>query len=123
MIGTLPADVVEGALVALDDAEHLKNSVAVNSEGMKMLTEALRSYVLRVAWEHDQKIHSTNAGLAMNLATDTIQEVAELGMDVFDRAGMPMDRHAEKLARDTFIWSHLAGDSVQRLKVCGRVLH
>jgi alkylation response protein AidB-like acyl-CoA dehydrogenase len=89
---------------------------------MAMLTEALRSYVMRVAWEHDRKIHSNNAGLAMNLATDTIQEVAELAMDVFDRAGMAMDRHAEKLARDTFIWSHLAGDSVQRLKVCGRVL-
>lgn len=89
---------------------------------MKMLTEALRSYVMRVAWEHDKKMHSTNAGLVMNLATDTIQEVSELAMDVFDRAGMPMDRHADKLARDTFIWSHLAGDSVQRLKVCGRVL-
>jgi len=90
---------------------------------MKMLTEALRSYVLRVAWEHDQKIHSTNPGLAMNLATDFIQEVAEIGMDVFDRAGLAADRGADKLVRDTFIWSHLAGDSVQRLKVAGRVLH
>jgi alkylation response protein AidB-like acyl-CoA dehydrogenase len=90
---------------------------------MKMLTEALRSYVLRVAWEHDQKIHSTNPGLAMNLATDTIQEVAEIGMDVFDRAGLAADRGADKLVRDTFIWSHLAGDTVQRLKVAGRVLH
>ena len=89
---------------------------------MKMLTEALRSFAMRVAWEHDQKIHSTNAGLAMNLATDTIQEVAELGMDVFDRAGSPMDRGIDKLVRDTFIWSHLAGDSVQRLKVARRVL-
>jgi alkylation response protein AidB-like acyl-CoA dehydrogenase len=68
------------------------------------------------------KMHSTNAGLVMNLATDTIQEVAELAMDVYDRGGRAMDRHADKLARDTFIWSHLAGDSVQRLKVCGRVL-
>jgi alkylation response protein AidB-like acyl-CoA dehydrogenase len=89
---------------------------------MKMLTEALRSYVLRVAWEHDQKIHSTNPGLAMNLATDYIQEVAEIGLDVFDRAGLAADRGADKLVRDTFIWSHLAGDTVQRLKVAGRVL-
>jgi butyryl-CoA dehydrogenase len=89
---------------------------------MKMLTEALRSFAMRVAWEHDQKIHSTNPGLAMNLATDTIQEVAELGMDIFDRAGSPMDRGIDKLVRDTFIWSHLAGDSVQRLKVARRVL-
>jgi len=30
-------------------------------------------------------------------------------------------RHAEKLVRDGFIWSHLAGDSVQRLKVASRL--
>ncbi len=29
---------------------------------MKMLTEALLSYVMRVAWEHDNAIHSHNAG-------------------------------------------------------------
>jgi alkylation response protein AidB-like acyl-CoA dehydrogenase len=87
-----------------------------------MLTEALRSYVMRVAWEHDQGIHTTNPGLAMNLATDFIQEVAEIAMDMFDRAGEPMDRGIDKLVRDTFIWSHLAGDTVQRLKVAGRVL-
>jgi acyl-CoA dehydrogenase len=89
---------------------------------MNMLTEALRSYVMRVAWEHDQKIHSINAGLAMNLSTDTIQEVAELNMDIHDYAGAPMDRGADKLARDAFIWSHLAGDSVQRLKIAGRIV-
>ena len=89
---------------------------------MSMLTEALRSYVMRVAWEHDQKVHSTNAGLAMNLSTDTVQEVAELCMDIHDYAGGPMDRGVDKLVRDSFIWSHLAGDSVQRLKVAGRVL-
>ena len=89
---------------------------------MNMLTEALRSYVMRVAWEHDQKIHSTNAGLAMNLSTDTVQEVAELNMDIHDHAGAPMDRGVDKLVRDSFIWSHLAGDSVQRLKVAGRIV-
>ncbi len=89
---------------------------------MNMLTEALRSFVMRVAWEHDQKIHSTNAGLAMNLSTDTVQEVTELNMDIHDYAGAPMDRGVDKLVRDSFIWSHLAGDSVQRLKVAGRVL-
>ncbi|MFT5180514.1 MAG: acyl-CoA dehydrogenase [Alphaproteobacteria bacterium] len=89
---------------------------------MNMLTEALRSYVMRVAWEHDQKVHSTNAGLAMNLSTDTVQEVTELCMDIHDNAGGPMDRGVDKLVRDSFIWSHLAGDSVQRLKVAGRVL-
>ena len=39
---------------------------------MFMLTEALRSFVLRVAWEHDMKIHSANAGLAMNYSADIV---------------------------------------------------
>jgi len=30
---------------------------------MHLLTEALRSFVMRVAWEHDHKVHSANAGL------------------------------------------------------------
>lgn len=89
---------------------------------MNMLTEALRAYVMRVAWEHDQKVHSNNAGLAMNLATDTVQEVTELNMDIHDGAGRAMERAADKLARDAFIWSHLAGDTVQRLKIAGRVI-
>ncbi|MBS27904.1 MAG: hypothetical protein CL566_03130 [Alphaproteobacteria bacterium] len=89
---------------------------------MNMLTEALRSYVMRVAWEHDQKVHSTNPGLAMNLATDTVQEIADLNMSIHDDAGQPMAQAADKLARDAFIWSHLAGDTVQRLKVAGRVI-
>jgi alkylation response protein AidB-like acyl-CoA dehydrogenase len=89
---------------------------------MKMLTESLRSYVMRVAWEHDEKIHSTNAGLVMNLSTDIGQEVTELALDVYDRAGAAMDRAADKLARDMYIWSHLAGDTVQRLKFGRRLL-
>jgi acyl-CoA dehydrogenase len=88
---------------------------------MHMLTEALRSFVMRVAWEHDRKIHSPNAGLAMNFSTDVIQEVTELNMDIHGGAGCQMDRSADKLVRDGFIWSHLAGDSVQRLKVAKRI--
>ena len=88
---------------------------------MNMLTEALRSYVLRVAWEHDRKLHSPNAGLAMNFSTDVIQEVTELNVDIHGGAGCLMDRTAEKLVRDDFIWSHLAGDTVQRLKVAKRL--
>ncbi len=58
----------------------------------------------------------------MNLATDTSQEVTDLNMDIHDGASEPAYRAADKLARDAFIWSHLAGDSVQRLKVAGRVV-
>jgi hypothetical protein len=46
---------------------------------------------------------------------------SELYMDVRGGAGCAMDRHADKLARDAIIWSHLAGDTVQRLKVAGRL--
>ena len=90
---------------------------------MHMLTEALRSFVLRVAWEHDMKIHSCNAGLAMNFSTDVVQEVTELYMDVRGTDGCLMDQHPDKLVRDAFIWSHLAGDTVQRMKVARRLAH
>ena len=88
---------------------------------MFALTEALRSYVLRVAWEHDNHIHSCNAGLAMNLSTDIVQDVTELYMEIRGAQGCHMDHHSDKLIRDAFIWSHLAGDSVQRMKVSRRL--
>jgi alkylation response protein AidB-like acyl-CoA dehydrogenase len=88
---------------------------------MYMLTEALRSFVMRVAWEHDQKIHTPNAGLAMNFSTDVVQEVAELYMMVRGLDGAHMDPHADKLVRDSIIWTHLAGDNVQRMKVARRI--
>lgn len=88
---------------------------------MFALTEALRSFVLRVAWEHDRKIHSCNAGLAMNFSTDAVQEVTELYMEIRGAKGCHMDPHTDKLVRDAFIWSHLAGDSVQRMKVSRRL--
>jgi alkylation response protein AidB-like acyl-CoA dehydrogenase len=88
---------------------------------MHMLTEALRSFVMRIAWEHDRRIHSANAGRAMNFSTDVVGEVTELYMDLRAGASCAMDTHADKLARDAFIWRHLAGDTVQRLKVAGRL--
>jgi acyl-CoA dehydrogenase len=88
---------------------------------MHMLTEALRSFVMRIAWEHDHKVHSANAGLAMNFSTDVIQEVTELNLDLHGGEGCSINPRAEKLVRDGFIWSHLAGDSVQRMKVARRL--
>ena len=88
---------------------------------MYMLTEALRSFVLRVAWEHDMKVHTPNAGLAMNFSSDAVQEVAELYMEVRGLDGAHMDPHADKLVRDSIIWTHLAADSVQRMKVARRI--
>jgi acyl-CoA dehydrogenase len=88
---------------------------------MNMLTEALRAYVMRVAWEHDQKLPSTNAGFVMNYSTEVIQEVTQLNMDIHGGAGFTMDAQANKLVRDGIIWTHLAGDTVQRMKVVRRL--
>src|SRR5262249_24428117 len=63
---------------------------------MHLLTEALRSFVMRVAWEHDHKVRSANAGLCMNLSTDVIQEVTEINLDLHTGAGV-LDRRADKL--------------------------
>ena len=79
------------------------------------------SFVMRVAWEHDMKIHSANAGLAMNFSSDAVQEVAELYMEVRGLDGAHMDPHTDKLVRDSIIWTHLAADSVQRMKVARRL--
>ena len=98
-----------------------QQNVQLKINKMNMLTEALRSMVMRVAWEHDHKVHSANAGLAMNYSTDVIQEVTELNLEIHGGAGAKVARHAEKLVRDAFIWSHLAGDTVQRLKVAARL--
>jgi alkylation response protein AidB-like acyl-CoA dehydrogenase len=98
-----------------------QQNVQLQINRMYMLTEALRSFVLRVAWEHDMKIHTPNAGLAMNFSTDAVQEVAELYMAVRGADGCHMDPHADKLVRDSIIWTHLAGDSVQRMKVARRI--
>ncbi len=98
-----------------------QQAIQLKLNKMHMLTEALRSFVMRIAWEHDRKIKSANAGLAMNFSTDVIQEVTELNLDIHAGAPCRLDRHADKLVRDSFIWSHLAGDSVQRMKVARRL--
>ena len=87
---------------------------------MHLLTEELRSFVMRIAWEHDHKVHSANAGLCMNFSTDVIQEVTELNLDIHASAGV-LSARADKLVRDAIIWSHLAGDSVQRMKATRRL--
>jgi alkylation response protein AidB-like acyl-CoA dehydrogenase len=88
---------------------------------MHALTEALRSFVLRVAWQHDQKTHSANAGLAMNYSTDVIQRVTRLNMEIHGAEGAMMNARVDKLVRDAMVWTHLAGDTVQRIKVLRRI--
>ncbi|MGZ5091793.1 MAG: acyl-CoA dehydrogenase family protein [Burkholderiales bacterium] len=89
---------------------------------MHALTEALRSYVMRVAWERDQNLPvGPNAGLVMNLSTDIIQRVTRLNMDIHGAQGCMMNARVDKLVRDAMIWTHLAGDTVQRVKVLKRL--
>ena len=89
---------------------------------MQMLTEALRSFVLRSARESDLGARSDRNinVLLMNFATDVVLKVTKLNMDVHGGAGVMKDVGAEKLARDAAVWTHLAGDSVQRMKVVSR---
>jgi alkylation response protein AidB-like acyl-CoA dehydrogenase len=96
--------------------------VALKLNEMHALTEALRSFVMRVAWERDRggKM-SANAGLVMNLSTDIIQRVARLNMDIHGAEGCLMNARVDKLVRDAMVWTHLAGDTVQRLKVVKRL--
>lgn len=89
---------------------------------MHMLTEALRSFVMRIAWQHDQRQRSPHAGLLMNFASDAIQRVTRLNMEVHGAWAGTMHARVDKLVRDAMIWTHLAGDTVQRVKVARRLL-
>ena len=83
---------------------------------MHALTEALRSYVMRVAWIHDRREPSANAGLVMIYSTDVIQRVTALNMEVHGAEGCLMNARVDKLVRDAMVWTHLAGDTVQRMR-------
>jgi alkylation response protein AidB-like acyl-CoA dehydrogenase len=99
--------------------EHQLVQLRINE--MYAMTEALRSYVMRVAWLHDRGEHSANAGLVMNYSTDVIQRVTRLNMEIHGAEGCLMNSRAEKLVRDAMVWTHLAGDTVQRVKVLKRL--
>jgi alkylation response protein AidB-like acyl-CoA dehydrogenase len=88
---------------------------------MHMLTETLRSFVLRTAWEMDNKAHGPNPVLVMNYSQTVVQRVTELNMAIHGADGAYMDASADKLWRDAVIWTHLAGDNTQRLKVIRRL--
>ena len=62
-----------------------------------------------------------NPGFVMNFSQEVIQEVTRLNMDIHGAAGFTMDPLANKLVRDGIIWTHLAADSVQRMKVARRL--
>jgi alkylation response protein AidB-like acyl-CoA dehydrogenase len=123
-------DAVEMAMAHVrarwEGARHFSDSqvIQLKLSEMHMLTEALRSFVMRVAAENDAKTgnRSVNNVLLMNFATDVVQRVTALNMDVHASAGTrSMDARVDKLVRDAVIWTHLAGDSVQRMKAVRRM--
>jgi alkylation response protein AidB-like acyl-CoA dehydrogenase len=87
---------------------------------MHALTEALRAYVMRTAWEMDNHLQGANAVLVMNYSTTIIQRVTTLNLDIHAAGGAGIDAMADKLVRDGIIWTHLAGDASQRLKAVRR---
>jgi len=89
---------------------------------MLAITEALRSFMLRTAWEMDHQVKSANPILVMNYSTDVIQRVTRLNLEIHaSTAAGAIDAMAHKLVRDAIIWSHLAGDTSQRLKAIRRM--
>ena len=87
-----------------------------------MLTEALRSFLFRLAAEMDRSAHTqANVVFLMNFSCDVIQKVTRLNMDIHASGGGAVDAHAEKLVRDAIIWTHLGGDASQRLKAVRRL--
>jgi alkylation response protein AidB-like acyl-CoA dehydrogenase len=99
---------------------------------MHMLTESLRAYIMRTAWERDlacagDKVQaaSANAGLVMVFSQEIIQRVTALGRAIYAIGGAErgmMNASADKLERDAFIWTHLAGDSLSRIKTIKKML-
>ena len=75
---------------------------------------------MRTAWEMDNRLQGVNAVLVMNYSQTVIQRVTALNMDIHTGAGPCMDAMADKLVRDGIIWTHLAGDTTQRLKAMRR---
>jgi alkylation response protein AidB-like acyl-CoA dehydrogenase len=57
----------------------------------------------------------------MNWSTDVIQRVTRLNMEIHGAEGSMMNARVDKLVRDAMVWTHLAGDTVQRVKVLRRI--
>jgi len=92
---------------------------------MNMLTEALRSFVMRVAAEADAMPGqpSRHGRFLMNFSCDVIQRVSEANLEIHEHADDGARAAADKLVRDAIIWTHIAGDAVQRMSAVQRTLN
>ncbi len=96
-------------------------TVQLRLSEMHVLTEALRSFVLRTAWERELATRGdqpagnfVNAQLVMIFSKTTVQRVTHLNVDIHRIVGA-MDAGADKLARDAAIWTHLAGSTLLQI--------
>ncbi|HEX6003656.1 MAG TPA: acyl-CoA dehydrogenase family protein [Burkholderiales bacterium] len=88
---------------------------------MHAKSEALRSFVLRVAAESDRDAGPTaHSHFLMNYACEVIQRVCYLNEEIHIAGGV-MSAAAGKLVRDAIIWTHIAGDAVQRMRAVRRL--
>ena len=102
-------------------------TVQLRLSEMQVLTEALRSFVLRTAWERElasqpgaKSKDYLNAQLVMIFAKSSVQRVTQLNLDLHRAIGA-MDEAADKLARDAAIWTHLAGSTLLNI-IAAKVL-
>ena len=95
-----------------------QQTVQLQLSEMHMMTEALRSFMLRVATESDDEEaeHFAHSHFLMNFATEAIQRVCYLNQDLHGFADGRQRAAADKLVRDAIIWTHIAGDAVQKMK-------
>jgi alkylation response protein AidB-like acyl-CoA dehydrogenase len=66
---------------------HDHQLVQLKLNEMHLLTESLRSYVMRTAWEMDHHLQGVDAVLVMNYATTVIQRVTALNLDIHTVGG------------------------------------
>jgi alkylation response protein AidB-like acyl-CoA dehydrogenase len=98
-----------------------QQTVQLRLSEMHVLAEALRSFLLRTAWERELATRGdqpagnfVNAQLVMIFSKNAVQRVTRLNLDVHRIVGA-MDEAAEKLARDAAIWTHLAGSTLLQI--------
>lgn len=101
-----------------------QQTVQLQLSEMNMVTEALRSFMLRVATESDDEgdEHFAHSHFLMNFATEAIQRVCNLNQVIHGYADGRASAAADKLVRDAIIWTHIAGDAVQKMKAVSFLL-
>ena len=103
-------------------------SILLKLSEMHVFTEALRSFVLRTAWDREQVMGKTehaseavNAAFAAIFSKEAMLRATRLSMEIHGAVGGLMNADAEKLFRDA-VTTHVAGDTVHRLSAMKRLL-